>query len=138
VLVLDFAEATTHDPHMGQAMTAALGDYADRLRVADVELLAVIHIGYGGDVIARRISSGFSVAESPFPIRSIVADALNLGSAGLLIAHNHPSGLPKPSDEDVEQTRRLERILAPLDIVIADHLIVTRNGSYSLRRNGLI
>jgi DNA repair protein RadC len=135
---LDIAKPTTHDQQMGQAATATLGDYAERLRSADVEMLAVIHIGQRGDVIARRISSGFSVEETPFPLRSIVADALNLGSAGLLIAHNHPSGLQRPSRADVEQTRRLERILAPLDIAIADHVILTRNGSYSLRSNGLI
>ncbi len=123
---------------MGQAATATLGDYADRLRNADVEMLAVIHIGQRGDVIARRISSGFSVEETPLPLRLIVADALNLGSTGLLIAHNHPSGLERPSQADVEQTKRLERILAPLDIAIADHVIVTRNGSFSLRGNGFI
>jgi DNA repair protein RadC len=128
----------THIALMGHSYTASLGDYADRLRGADVEMLAIIHIGHRGDIIARRLSSGFRVDETPFPLRTIVADALNLGSTGLLIAHNHPSGFKRPSNADVEQTKRLQRILAPLDIAIADHVIVTRDGSYSLRGNGLI
>src|SRR5262245_57144426 len=43
------------------------------------------------------------------PVRNIVADALRLGSAGVIIAHNHPSGDPRPSDADYRATRKLAR-----------------------------
>jgi DNA repair protein RadC len=115
-----------------------LGDYLDRLRGAQLEHLAVIHLGYRKSVIARRITSGGSIAQTPFPIRIIVADALNLGSTEIILAHNHPSGVAEPSAADLDETRNLARALTPLRIDLTDHIIITRERYYSMRDCGLL
>ena len=73
------------------------------------------------------------------PIRSIIREALRLESAGLIVAHNHPSGDPHPSDEDLRATRELARTARSLDIRLHDHLIVGADGDCrSLRALGLL
>ncbi len=110
-----------------------LGDYLPRLVKADAELLAIIHLGARGEMIARRISSGGAVASIILPFRQLVCDALNLGSLSILLAHNHPSGDATPSRSDINQTRALCDILRPLGIELEDHLVVTRGGVESMR-----
>ena len=73
------------------------------------------------------------------PIRAIVADALRLGSAGVILAHNHPSGLAEPSKADCRATRLLAQAGEALDLTVVDHLIFTPAGDCcSMRRMGLL
>lgn len=113
-----------------------LGDYLERLRGMDTEALAVIHFGLGDAIIARRITSDNAACRTAFPIRTIVADALNLGSLSILLAHNHPSGIAQPSEADIKSTRILTNVLWPLGIMLTDHLIVTGTDIYSLKSGG--
>lgn len=72
-------------------------------------------------------------------MRAIISDALRLGSAGLIVAHNHPSGDPRPSEADLTATRALAATACSLGIQFHDHLIVGRNGDCrSLRALGLL
>jgi DNA repair protein RadC len=52
--------------------------------------------------------------------------------------HNHPSGDPKPSREDVEMTKEIRRAAEALGIVIHDHLVIGRKGHASFKNLGLI
>ena len=115
-----------------------LGDYLPRLVKANVEMLAIIHLGARAEVIARRIGTGGAQASVVLPLRQLVCDALNLGSLSILLAHNHPSGNAEPSSSDITQTQTLCAILRPLDITLEDHLIVTRGGVTSMRGLGLV
>ena len=72
------------------------------------------------------------------PVRSIIADAALHGSAGLIIAHNHPSGDPSPSDSDRRATRRLATAAHALDCAIVDHLVFGGDGCTSFREMGLL
>ena len=58
-----------------------------------------------------------------FPLRAIIADAAAHGSAGIVLAHNHPSGDPRPSDSDCRATRRLAAAAEALDCTVVDHLV---------------
>ncbi len=115
-----------------------LGDYLPRLVKADIEMLAIIHLGARGEIIARRINSSGALGSVMVPLRQVVCDALNLGSLSILLAHNHPSGDATPSSSDIHQTQTLLRIFKPLDIEIEYHLIVTRGGVMSMRGLGLV
>ena len=70
------------------------------------------------------------------PMRSLVARALALDAAGLVIAHNHPSGEPAPSEADIEVTRDLIRAGQLLRIEVLDHVIVGNGQFSSLRQLG--
>lgn len=58
--------------------------------------------------------------------------------AQLLMAHNHPSGIARPSDADLAATRDAVRLLALLGIALSDHLIFTDDGHFSFRHAGLL
>ena len=73
-----------------------------------------------------------------FPFRSIIADAATLGSAGLILAHNHPSGDPTPSEPDRRVTRKLAAAIEALDCTVLDHLVFAGTGCTSFRRAGLL
>jgi DNA repair protein RadC len=77
-------------------------------------------------------------AGSDFPLRAIIADAAALSSAGIVLAHNHPSGDPRPSDSDCRATRRLASAVEALDCTIIDHLVFAGNECTSFRRIGLL
>jgi len=72
------------------------------------------------------------------PVRKIIVDAARLGSAGVVLAHNHPSGDAKPSNADCLSTRRLARAAEALDLTILDHLIFAGSDCTSMRRLGLL
>jgi DNA repair protein RadC len=73
-----------------------------------------------------------------FPIRTIIADAAIHGSAGIVLAHNHPSGDLRPSDSDFRATRRLAVAAEALDCTLLDHLVFGGNECTSLRRLGFL
>lgn len=86
-------------------------------------------------ILDERIWPG-AVDEVEVPVCDIVRHALLLGSTSLLFAHNHPSGDCRPSRQDVEYTRSLVNSCKALKIRIYDHIIVSRNGSFSFRDLG--
>lgn len=73
-----------------------------------------------------------------FPLRAIITDAALHGSAGIVLAHNHPSGDARPSDSDCRATRRLAAAAEALDCTILDHLIFGGAECTSLRQLGYL
>ena len=57
-------------------------------------------------------------------------------ASSVIIAHNHPSGNPKPSDKDLSITKKLKDAANLFDIALLDHLIITDNECYSFADNG--
>jgi DNA repair protein RadC len=77
-------------------------------------------------------------AGTDFPLRSIIADAALHGSSAIVLAHNHPSGDPTPSDADKRATRRLACAAEALDCAVADHLVFAGPRCISFRQLGLL
>ena len=73
-----------------------------------------------------------------FPLREIIADAAAHGSAGIVLAHNHPSGDAMPSSSDCRATRRLACAAEALDCVVVDHLVFAGTECASFRELGLL
>jgi DNA repair protein RadC len=73
-----------------------------------------------------------------FPLGSIIADAAEHRSSGIILAHNHPSGDSKPSDSDCRATRRLASAAEALDCTVLDHLVFAGRKCTSFRRMGLL
>jgi DNA repair protein RadC len=108
-------------------------DGGDRSR----EQLLVAHVDGATRCLHVEHYSG-SEAAVGIPVRQIVADALRLGSVGVVIAHNHPSGDATPSDADYRATRTLARAGEAIDLAILDHLIFAGQNCSSMRRMGLL
>ena len=68
--------------------------------------------------------------------QQIVRQAFLLGSAFIVLSHNHPSGNPSPSRQDIDYTRTIVSVCKALDIRVHDHIIVSANGSFSFREQG--
>jgi DNA repair protein RadC len=101
------------------------------------EKLAVLHLDGERRPIATE-ELDLEQAGGLLPIRAIVAAALERGTKGLVIAHNHPSGDPRPSRADVDATRRLADTAANLGMRLYDHLIFAGGERLSFRELGLL
>jgi DNA repair protein RadC len=73
-----------------------------------------------------------------FPVRQIIVDAASHGSVGIVLAHNHPSGDPSPSNSDLRATRRLAAAAQAIDCAILDHLVFAGTKCTSLRKLGFL
>ena len=73
-----------------------------------------------------------------FPLRQIIIDAAEHGSAGLVLAHNHPSGDPTPSASDCRATHRLAAVAEAIGCRLIDHLIFSKSGCESFRAAGYL
>jgi DNA repair protein RadC len=65
--------------------------------------------------------------------REVFKNAIRRNAASMVLVHNHPSGDPSPSDEDIEITKRLVEAGKVLGITVFDHVIVSRSSFVSLR-----
>jgi DNA repair protein RadC len=101
------------------------------------ERIVVLHLTRDRSVIAV-VEYGGEAAHAELPLRQIMGEALRLGSEGLVVAHNHPSGDPEPSAEDLSATRELTATARSLGIALHDHLIFAGGEWRSLRQMGLL
>lgn len=69
------------------------------------------------------------------PVRRMVEIALGVNATTVILAHNHPSGLAIPSNEDRETTERLAAALGSMDIILADHVVVADNDFISMAQS---
>ncbi len=79
-----------------------------------------------------------TVDSVPLRNRRVMETALALRASFLYLAHNHPSGDPTPSQEDIRATLTLAEMLRPVGITLADHIIVGRERCFSMRESGLL
>lgn len=90
-------------------------------------------------VLRQALVGVGGVAHSPMEAREILAVALREpGAAAILVAHNHPSGEPTPSPDDVAVTRRLARAAELVGLEFVDHIIIGARGWVSLVADGVV
>ena len=86
---------------------------------------------------AREMFRGTLTHTSVYP-REVVREALAYNAASVMLAHNHPSGIPDPSESDLLLTRTLVQALALVDIRILDHFVVAGHRVHSFAEHGQI
>ena len=79
-----------------------------------------------------------SVDEASVHVREVIARAIALGATAIIIVHNHPSGDPTPSQQDIRLTRDLIDAGKHMRIAVHDHVIVGSQGRSSMKALGLI
>jgi DNA repair protein RadC len=89
-------------------------------------------------LIADEVQQRGTIDHTPVYPREVVKRALDVGAAALILVHNHPSGDPKPSRDDIEMTREIRKAAEALGIAIHDHLVIGRKGHASFRSLGLL
>ncbi len=79
-----------------------------------------------------------SVDEASIHVREVIARAIALGATAIIVVHNHPSGDPTPSSQDIRLTRDLVEAGRHMRVTVHDHVIVGAKGRTSMRSMGLI
>ncbi len=117
----------------------ALLDYlrADMAHHA-IERVRVLHLNSRNMLIRDELMQEGSVDEAPVYVREVIRRAIDLGSAAIILVHNHPSGDPSPSRADIELTRNIIEAGKRLGIGVHDHIIMGTEGHSSLRAMGLM
>ncbi|MEI5685983.1 RadC family protein [Sphingomonas kyungheensis] len=117
----------------------ALLDYlrAD-MAYGGVERFRVLHLNTRNMLIRDEVMSEGSIDQAAVHVREVLRRAMDLGSAAIILVHNHPSGDPAPSRADVAVTRAITDAGAALGVLVHDHIIIGRNSHVSLKAQGLI
>ncbi|MCC2600926.1 RadC family protein [Sphingopyxis yananensis] len=146
IAALKIAQATSltmlRDQFRDQPILSSWDALLDWLR-ADMgpierERVRVLYLNSRNMLIRDELVSEGSVDQSAIYIREIVRRALELAAAAIIIVHNHPSGNPEPSRQDINITRDLADAAGKLGITLHDHIIIGGQDFRSLRSMGLI
>jgi DNA repair protein RadC len=102
-----------------------------------VEHFRVLYLDTRNNLIADETHGRGTVNHTPVYPREVCKRALELGASALILVHNHPSGDPTPSKEDVAMTREIKQAMTPLGLVLHDHVIVGNGKWTSLKQQKL-
>lgn len=97
-----------------------------------------ISLNGANEVIGNRIVTVGLLDKSQVHPREVFADVITDRAAGVIFAHNHPSGESKPSNSDLKIHEQLTEAGKILGIKVLDHIIISKKGYYSFQENGLI
>ena len=121
------------------ASWAALLDYcAAAMQRNATEQFRVLFLDRKNVLIADELQQRGTVDHAPVYPREVVRRALDLGASALILVHNHPSGDPTPSRQDIDTTRQVVEAAKALGIAVHDHLVIGRKGHASFKTLGLL
>lgn len=102
------------------------------------EEVKILLLNRANKVLGIYALSKGGLSSSVVDIRIILSIALKALASSIILIHNHPSGNLKPSKSDIDITKKLKSACELLDIVLLDHLIVTKGDYFSFADDGLI
>ena len=114
-------------------------DYC-RITLAEekTEQFHLLFLDHKNALIAHERQQTGTIDHAPVYPREVVKRALELGASAIIMLHNHPSGDPTPSKDDVAMTKAVAAAAEKLGILLHDHVVVGRKGHASLRSLGLL
>jgi len=116
----------------------AAGLVMEEMRHLDREHFRALLLNAKNQVIGQEVISIGTLNSSAVHPRELFKSAIKRSAAALILVHNHPSGDPSPSREDVEVTRRLVEVGRLIGIEVLDHLVIGDNKFSSLKAKGLL
>jgi DNA repair protein RadC len=125
-----------------QPVLASWQALLDYLRVdmahLTTERVRVLHLNSKNMLIRDEVMAEGSIDQAVIHIREVIRRAIDLGSAAIILVHNHPSGDPQPSRADIALTRDIADAGRKLGISVHDHVIIGAQGHSSMRAMGLL
>ena len=132
------ARAKVMQRHVISSWDAVL-DYCHTVMAhRDTEQFRVLFLDRKNVLIADEAQGAGTVDHVPVYPREVVKRALELNASALILVHNHPSGDPTPSQEDLAMTEQIATAARALGIALHDHLIIGRSRELSFKSQGLI
>lgn len=112
-----------------------LDKFVEPLKHYSEEHFVAFHLNCTNQVIGYHIVSHGTLSASLVHPREVFKSALLANSHSMIVAHNHPGGSRKASEEDLKVTATLIKAGEIIGVQIVDHIIVTSNALYSIREN---
>lgn len=117
----------------------ALGDYLQAAMAhSPIEEVRVLFLNAKNLLLANELMWSGSVDEASVHVREVIGRAIALGATAIIIVHNHPSGDPSPSRQDINLTKQLIEAGRHMRVTVHDHVIVGSQGRCSMKALGLI
>jgi DNA repair protein RadC len=117
----------------------ALGDYLQAAMAhSSVEEVRGLFLNARNMLLANEAMWRGSVDEASVHVREVISRAIAIGATAIIIVHNHPSGDPSPSQQDIRLTRDLIEAGRHMKVTVHDHVIVGATGRTSMKALGLI
>lgn len=102
------------------------------------EVFRVIFLNKNNEIISDEVLNSGTIDQVAVYPREILKRAILHDASAIFLIHNHPSGNEKPSLKDIDMTNDIIQALKPLNIVVHDHVIITKKQYFSFSANGLI
>jgi DNA repair protein RadC len=112
--------------------------YMEVLRHKEAECLMAIFLNSKCEMIKEVVISNGTVNQTIASPREVYIEALRCNAVNLILLHNHPSGNPEPSKDDIITTRRIKEAGKIIGINVIDHLIIGDNKYISLKEKGFL
>lgn len=112
--------------------------FRHQMAVLPHEEFWVLFLSSANTVLGKMKVSQGGVSGTVVDYRLIVKRAVELLASGMILVHNHPSGVARPSEEDKTLTEEILRAASLFNIIVLDHLIITSGECFSFRQQGLI
>ena len=103
-----------------------------------VEEFMIIYLNSKLYLIGEEIQQRGTLNQVAIHPREVIKSAMDKGASAIILVHNHPSGIVKPSRADIEITKSIVQAGSVVDISILDHLIISKDDVYSFVQNGII
>ena len=136
------AQRLAQQSAMAQPVLSHWQSVVDYCRIAmahePIEQFRIMFLNNKNKLIADEVQQVGTVNHAPVYTREVVKRVLELNATAIIIAHNHPSGDPSPSKDDITMTKALQDALQTVSVTLHDHLIIGRDGITSFRSHGLL
>lgn len=114
-----------------QDAVSQLKEYAPKKQ----EYLVALYLNARHELLQKEIIGIGSLNSMVITPKELFSPALQMPCASLIVAHNHPSGDPNPSDDDIKFTQRIHEVGEVMGIPLIDHLVIAKSSYFSFREN---
>jgi DNA repair protein RadC len=112
--------------------------YKNTLGHLKKEQFRIMFLNNKNKLISEELMQEGTINNTAIYPREIIQKALEYGAGAIIMVHNHPSGDPKPSRQDVIITKAVKEIAQKLDIILLDHVVIGKNETTSFKELGIL
>ncbi len=112
--------------------------YKINIGLKDIEEFHILYLDSKCKLIKDETHSTGSINSSSVYPREILKGIIETGANSIILLHNHPSGDPTPSESDIVITQKIKYAINSIDVILNDHLIISKNNYYSFKEHKLL
>lgn len=141
-LLKHFVDDVLKDRFYGKNIISKIDEVLDYWQVTigglNYECFAIMYIDQSGNVLHSEKTTNSFATKVSIDKKNIILSATTLKASKLVILHNHPSQNTTPSNDDIEITNELVKLLSSIDVYLLDHIIVSSKDFFSFKKNNLL